>query len=180
MSPSTHPFAPEEVMAYLDGELSPERAAATAAHLEQCGECRALASEMRSVSRQMLAWQVEPSPDRLARGILAAAQVTKENSDRLVANPAITLKPSRRGLRFLTYGLPAFAALLLLFAIYVPNLFRSRLSVQPPNQRVAGVAAYDSMSAEGRERQTTDQKSVNELPLNGRKMSTLTALTPGV
>ena len=53
MDPTTHALNREEVMAYLDGELTAERAAATAAHLEQCAECRELAASLRSLSRQM-------------------------------------------------------------------------------------------------------------------------------
>jgi anti-sigma factor RsiW len=34
-----HPIAQEELMAYLDGELSPDRAATAAGHLEHCREC---------------------------------------------------------------------------------------------------------------------------------------------
>jgi anti-sigma factor RsiW len=70
MTRSTHPVEQEEVMAYLDGELAAERAAGVAAHLEECAECRGLAAELRSVSQQMTAWQVEPSPARLTENVM--------------------------------------------------------------------------------------------------------------
>ena len=140
MTRSTHPFEPEEMMAYLDGELSPQLAAAAAAHLEQCAECRALAAEMRGVSKQMLAWQVEASPERLGQGVLAAAQAAEMKPDTTTMKPVFSLKPTRRGFRILMYGLTACAALLLLFAISVPNLLRSRNAA---NQRVTGLAAPD-------------------------------------
>lgn len=73
---STHPINKQEVMAYLDGELPVERAAAVAAHLQQCAECRSVAEDLRAVARQMLAWQVEPSPDRLTEGVTAALEIT--------------------------------------------------------------------------------------------------------
>ncbi len=128
MTRSTHPFEPEEVMAYLDGELSPQLAAVAAAHLEQCAECRALAAEMRGVSKQMLAWQVESSPERMGESVLAAAQAAEKKPDAGKARPIFTLKPSRSKFRLAMYGLTAFATLLLLFAISVPNLLRSRMA----------------------------------------------------
>jgi len=56
----THPIDPEELMAYLDGELSVDRAATAAAHLENCRECQELAADLQGVSRRMTAWQVDP------------------------------------------------------------------------------------------------------------------------
>jgi hypothetical protein len=56
-----HVIEPEELMAYLDGELPVDRAADAASHLERCRECQSLAADFESVSRRMTAWQVEPS-----------------------------------------------------------------------------------------------------------------------
>ena len=53
-----HPVVQENVMAYLDGELSVDEATKAAAHLEQCAECRRLAAELRSVSQELTAWQI--------------------------------------------------------------------------------------------------------------------------
>jgi hypothetical protein len=57
----THPIEPEELMAYLDGELPVDRASTAAAHLENCRECQELAVDLQSISRRMIAWEVEPS-----------------------------------------------------------------------------------------------------------------------
>ena len=48
-------------MAYLDGELAMDRAVEAAAHLERCAECREFAAELRKISREMMAWEVETS-----------------------------------------------------------------------------------------------------------------------
>src|SRR5271169_1688402 len=69
---SIHPFEQEEVMAYLDGEISAGRATDIALHLRQCAECRELAASLRAVTGQLAAWQVEPSPTRLTEQIAAA------------------------------------------------------------------------------------------------------------
>lgn len=72
MNSSTHPFEQEEVMAYLDGELSANRAASVAAHLRECGECAALAEQMREVSGQLTNWSVEAAPASLTKNLVAA------------------------------------------------------------------------------------------------------------
>ena len=53
-----HAVPPEELMAYLDGELEPERALAVHAHLAGCGSCGALAAELRHTSSDMALWEV--------------------------------------------------------------------------------------------------------------------------
>jgi hypothetical protein len=72
MTSSTHPFEQEEVMAYLDGELSANRAANVAAHLRECAECAALAEQMRDVSVRLSDWSVEPAPANLTKNLEAA------------------------------------------------------------------------------------------------------------
>src|ERR1700686_3062691 len=60
MNKISHPIEPEELMAYLDGELTANRAMATAAHLGECAECQGLVAELRSVSHSLKTWKVEP------------------------------------------------------------------------------------------------------------------------
>ncbi len=62
MSAELHEFRPEEVMAYLDGEVTGEGALALADHIEQCLECASLADDFRSLSQQLIAWKIESSP----------------------------------------------------------------------------------------------------------------------
>ncbi|HEY6305766.1 MAG TPA: DUF4349 domain-containing protein [Candidatus Angelobacter sp.] len=61
MNQQNHMVEPEELMAYLDGELSPERAADAASHLEECTQCQKLAADLQEVSQMLMAWQVEKS-----------------------------------------------------------------------------------------------------------------------
>ena len=71
-----HSIAPEELMAYLDGELLPDRAAAAATHLEACRECQSLAADFQGVSRQLLSWQVKPIDHAAAHRMAAALKQT--------------------------------------------------------------------------------------------------------
>ena len=72
MTAETHPVEREQLMAYLDGELAANEAARVAAHLTDCADCRQLEADLRSVSAQILSWNVEPAPQQLDDGVLAA------------------------------------------------------------------------------------------------------------
>ena len=69
-----HAFDPEEVMAYLDGELEPRRAAALAEHLAHCRECEALAAQFRDVSVRLLDFQIESASPKLSATVLGALE----------------------------------------------------------------------------------------------------------
>ena len=62
-----HPMEKEELMAYLDGELSKARAAVAAAHLGECAECRAVVDGLRAVSQKLQSWEVEVPETGVAR-----------------------------------------------------------------------------------------------------------------
>ena len=62
MSTNRHPIEQEELMAYLDGELPPDQATEALSHLELCPECETLAADLRGVSQELMAWEVE-SPE---------------------------------------------------------------------------------------------------------------------
>jgi anti-sigma factor RsiW len=64
---TTHTIDREEVMAYVDGELTGTRELEVRSHIETCAECRALIGELRQVSTQLSSWQVGDAPDGLAR-----------------------------------------------------------------------------------------------------------------
>ncbi len=72
MAKTNHPVEPEELMAYLDVELPPDRAVSTAAHVERCPECQNLAGDLQGVSRKLKAWQVAPSGAGIAPRVAAA------------------------------------------------------------------------------------------------------------
>ena len=74
MSKSNHPIEQEELMAYLDGELATERAVAAAAHLEHCAECQELAADLRKLSQELMAWEVEAAEIEMQMPIAAGGQ----------------------------------------------------------------------------------------------------------
>jgi anti-sigma factor RsiW len=80
MSAELHGFQPEEVMAYLDGEITGERALALADHLQQCAECSELADDFCALSQQLIAWKIEPSPLVESPAILGVDALTAEEA----------------------------------------------------------------------------------------------------
>ncbi len=126
MNRATHPIEQQEVMAYLDGELAAARAAEVSAHLEQCAECRALAAQFRLVSRHFAAWQVEPAPQRLSARVTAALE-ERPPAER---TQPVAIEPPRRSRtgRWVLGLAGGFAIFLLVLAISIPNLMRSRMS----------------------------------------------------
>ncbi len=127
MIASTHPFAQEDVMAYLDGELSANRAAGVAAHLRECSECAALAEQLRDISNQLVNWGVEPAPATLAKSLDA---VRKDRALSKVEKPkglAVWLEGKFAPLRHRwTLGVASVAAVgLLVLLLARPHLLRA-------------------------------------------------------
>src|SRR5580704_3037848 len=79
-----HPIEHEELMAYLDGELSPDRAGAAAGHLERCRECQGLAADLQGVSRRLMEWQVEPVDFEISKSEALAQPARKPRVTRWV------------------------------------------------------------------------------------------------
>src|SRR5260370_20456995 len=62
MNTNTHPFVPEEIMAFVDSELSAGSAQSVSAHIDQCADCRELSASLHSSSEALSNWTVPPSP----------------------------------------------------------------------------------------------------------------------
>ena len=80
-------------MAYLDGEMSADRASEIAQHMQQCGECQELVAGFRNLSRELAAWEIETSPERLTNEMnaeIAASRWTRRSK----AFGAMKLTPS--------------------------------------------------------------------------------------
>jgi len=131
---STHPFELEEVMAYLDGEISANRASEIAQHMQQCAECRELAGSFRNLSHELAAWEVETSPERLTEEMnseIAAAAGTqpKQTPSALVEltpiERLIALIHSLKGRPWVWAGAGSLATIFLL-AITLPTLMTER------------------------------------------------------
>lgn len=58
---NTHPFDPETIMSFLDGELPQSPSEEIRVHLSHCAECAALAAKLRETSSSLSKWTVADS-----------------------------------------------------------------------------------------------------------------------
>jgi anti-sigma factor RsiW len=102
---AAHSPAPEELMAYLDGELEAAASRDVLSHLATCESCQRLADDMRQASRDMRAWQVDEAPKSLHLP--------------QVASPVVTQAPSRfrRVARTRTFAAAAAAVVVVVAAV---------------------------------------------------------------
>jgi hypothetical protein len=128
MSRVEHPLSQEELMAYADGQMEAQQAVAAAQHLERCSDCSAVFNEVKRLSTQMGAWQVEECPDAVAKRV--QAKVASYADVRKSSEPKQHWLAIRRGL---VYGLGgAFVVLLLIYMIVPPlRSWRQAAQFQP-------------------------------------------------
>jgi anti-sigma factor RsiW len=137
---STHPFELEEVMAYLDGEISADRASEIAQHMQQCAECHELAASFRNLAQELSAWEIEASPERLTNEMNAEIAAATRTQPKQTPSTPVELTPIERliapirwlrGRPWVWAGAGALAmVLLVVVAVAVPNFFRARPAAQ--------------------------------------------------
>jgi hypothetical protein len=172
MSTTVHPVAPEEVMAFLDGELSPADAQAIAAHLERCAECNALAEQFRSTSRLLSIWHVQAVPVKLEERVTDLA--AKTCSGLSIGKSSLLIRANFWTWRQWAIGSGGtLAALLLVLAFFLPSLDRSGSA--------GSGAKLEAVAPQGRERQTEseslDRGSGAAAPMPDRKSKPISGRT---
>jgi anti-sigma factor RsiW len=129
---TTHPVAREEVMAFLDGELSAAEAQAISAHLNHCVECTGVVEQFRDTFQSLSRWSVPAVPAKLEHSVRDLADKTR-----------LGLKTAKPGF-FLHIGFwtwkhwilflgSASVTVLLLIGLSAGNFKRARI---PANARV--------------------------------------------
>jgi anti-sigma factor RsiW len=73
MNTTAHTVSPEELMAFLDGELSGSAAESVAAHLAECEECAGIVTQFRNTSQSLSLWTVPAPPDEMESAIKEVA-----------------------------------------------------------------------------------------------------------
>ena len=126
MNDATHAVVPEEVMAFLDGELAAERAAVIATHLQTCAECSALATHFRGLSGQVAAWRVEQAPANLGE-VASAASIGTHGKRKPLLDRCRRWRPASAPRWPVMVGLGVFG-LVLLLVFATPNVMRSKVA----------------------------------------------------
>jgi hypothetical protein len=108
---SKHFVEPEELQAYLDKELAPARQAEVDHHVRDCPECSAMIADLQKVSATLQRWEVA-APANLKPPVIRDEKV----------------KPAFSWTRLALTLSGATAVVLLIAAISIPNLLRSRIA----------------------------------------------------
>jgi hypothetical protein len=147
MNTTAHPVAPEQVMAFLDGELSAGDAQAVSAHLERCAECSVLADQFRSTSLSLSRWHVEAVPLKLEDSVTTLA--AKTSPGLAIGKTNLFVRPSFWSWRQWAMATGGTLAVLLLgLAFSRQTLHRTRL-----------VKLSEAIAYQGRKRQTDTESS---------------------
>jgi hypothetical protein len=102
MTEIAHPVDREEVMAWLDGEVSETRAFAVAEHVKSCAECRTLTGELEHVSAALASWDVPA----LAPGLAMPPVAPTTHARPTVRRPAIWIGLAAASVALVTLTLP--------------------------------------------------------------------------
>src|SRR5579864_3766509 len=142
MNITAHPVAPEEIMAFLDSELSAAEAQAVSAHIERCADCAKIVEQFRSTLQSLARWNVEAIPVKLEKSI--ADSTTKAGSRLDLGKPNVFIRSSFWSWKqWALAGGGAVATLLLVIAISLPTLYRSQWAEM--DERVAHDGAQQSV-----------------------------------
>ena len=153
---STHPFEQDEVMAYLDGEISADRASEIAQHMQQCAECRELAASFRNLSHELAVWEIEPSSARLSEQMHEQAATLADGRVK-TGSTVLQLTPVQRlygAISSWKQGRPAWAlggalVAILALAVGIPSLYRNAAFSSYVASRDGAPFAAKSRSAPG-------------------------------
>ena len=120
MNTATHPVAPEEVMAFLDGELSEADAQVVSAHLDHCVECTGLAELFRATSQSLSQWTVPPVPSSLEESVMTEAAKNKPSP--LPAKPSRSIQLSLWNWRLWAIGGGGAVTAVLILVAFVASM----------------------------------------------------------
>jgi Domain of unknown function (DUF4349)/Putative zinc-finger len=142
MNITAHPVAPEEVMAFLDGELSAAEARTVSTHIEHCTDCAKIVEQFQRTSHSLGEWKVDPVPMKLEKSVRDS--IARVESGAKIGKASLFIRGS-----FWTWKQwavasgGALAVVVLVLAISVPNLYRSRKAAL-----VSESAYYDTKRAD--------------------------------
>ena len=144
MNTNTHSIAPEEIMAFVDGELTGVYGDFVRGHIAECGQCQQTAAEIRQDSQVLRGWHVEPLPDHVKQNVLA---------DPLLAKPGKSTKRFLPRIPVWTkWAAGAVFTVLAIFILGAPNLMRSHSVAGKPvtqNQAMSYPSASPASGAVG-------------------------------
>jgi hypothetical protein len=161
MPADNHPHTPtpEDIMAYLDGEVPPELRAEIETHLQGCKECEMVADNFRRLAARAAEWTVEPAPASLRA---PASRAQQPHRSRLFA-----WTPSR----LLLAGLSGAAVLFVLATMNERRQTPARVSAAPAIDAISlgakNEGAVDRIAGRGAGAVTRDGAAARQSAIAG-------------
>src|SRR6266849_3904022 len=142
MNTTTHPFAPEEIMAFVDGELSADSSKSISAHVETCSECQEIVTRLSWASHALSSWTAGTVPAPLQDQVL----------DQSRAGPKLSAEGVISKLRRFSHSSPAFTltAAAFVFVLILIGMSAGRYEKRASIPRPAADAITEQPAAEGR------------------------------
>jgi hypothetical protein len=184
MKQAAHPIEQEELMAYLDGELDPERASNIAAHVAQCTDCLALSADLRRVSQHLTAWEAEPAPTKMDETVLQAMKETRSEARLPQTHVVEALLRSfrKRPVRYALAGTTLFVAGVIFATVFIPVMYEKSGTreplllaelkpgmTSPSNSRQAGSGTLGRLEANVASEGNAKDENGQPIPQNGRQ-----------
>ena len=151
-----HPYGPEEMMVFCDGELSVAETQAVTEHIAECAECAEEVRQFREMSQTLAQWsvpsisqQVEESVEERVRGVVAREKVLG-----MAKRPS---RASRRRWNPWIVGSASAAAAILLLVTGISMTHHIQLA-KHVSERREYLAAAQSEALAGRQNATLDAK----------------------
>ena len=159
MNLTTYHVAPEEVMAFLDGELSAADTQSVSTHIDDCPECAKIADQLRRTSQTLSAWKVPPIPGKVEKAVIELADKKESGLD--IGKPRLFIGASFwTGRQYAVVSLGAVSVLIILLAALTPQLQKRSVALSQVGDQISPYLAddrYKSKSAGGdRDKLQTD------------------------
>jgi hypothetical protein len=122
LSTNTHPFTPEEIMAFVDGELNADRAQSFSAHVVTCSECLEVVASLRGTSHSLSNWTAGTVPTHLEKRVLDRSHASSNVSEEGFISKLRRLSRLSPALAFTA---AAFVFVLILIGINAPRYEKS-------------------------------------------------------
>lgn len=158
-----HPIEPEELMAYLDGELSTERSAMAAAHLSECAECAGVVADLRGISASLNTWNVKQFDSEIPHSIARALDRARSETRKRRANRWTWW-------RFVAQRWATVALAVLAIAVYFGTIGlkrRNLFEIQTFSREHTGTAAQSPRSKQTVELIAPDQERLGSSQTSG-------------
>jgi hypothetical protein len=148
MTTLNHAFTPEEIMGWLDRDLSASDQQSVQDHIAECAECAQLADQFRRLSQQFQSWTVEMAPQGVGEAVQSQFAATFSAASINTPKNAAAKRGSWR-LALIVPCCIAAVILVVMFTLRMGQPMMMKVMPEPQQQATAsaGRRAFGSLAA---------------------------------